>query len=157
MSEFINKSKIAALSQSNADLIDEISALRAECQRLKDAAQPRESHQDNADQLRQTIATHEQRETDLREALELVAWKAKTTKEIGGIVHQLMDALQLADDGSVEVAIDKFYKKRSTPRIAIAFLVGVLSPLMAWHVVLYHQTGELPFTFIERLLSYFGR
>jgi chromosome segregation ATPase len=158
MSEFINKSKIAALNQSNVELSDEISTLQAQCQRLSaEIEQLKNRAPDDVELLKQSLAAYGQRETELKDALELFTWKAKTTKDSAEIIDQLMNALQLTDDGSVEFAIKQHYKQRWAPKLIIAFLLGVLSPLLAWHIFLYQQSGELPFAFIERLLNFFGR
>ncbi len=154
MSEFIHKAKIAALEQSNAELIDEISSLKIELDKLNDEIEHlRGENPDDIKYLREKVTEYEQREANLKERVLSISKIAENNNENAGVVKQLLSALQVVDSAIVETAIEKYYKKNGLPKIIIAFLLGLLVPLVVWHIAKYLENDEFYNTTIKRVID----
>jgi len=152
MSEFIHKAKIAALEQSNAELNNEISNLKAELDDLNcEIKRFREQNPDDIQQLEAKIAEYERREAELKERIVSISAEAKNNNKSDGVVKALLSALQVEDATIVEAAIEQYYKKRGMPKIMVAFLLGVLVSLAIWLVSVYLENDESFNTIIEYL------
>ncbi len=148
MSELINKAKIAEMNKINAELNQKIESLQEELvaqgrelARLRDLATPEE----DITHLKQKVAAYEQRELSYKQHIESIIEQAKHVEQIDTLVEQFFSFLQLHDDGSIAAAIDKFYKNHERNRLIIAFLLGVLVPLVAFVVAdvsILHQLIE---------------
>lgn len=154
MSEFIHKAKIAALEKSNTELIDEISNLKIELHDLNgEIERLRGENPDDIKHLKEKVTEYEQREADLKERLLSIAKIAKNNNKNGEVVKQLLSTLQVEDTAIVETAIEQCYKKREVPKIIIAFLLGVLIPLVGWHIAKYLENDEFYNTIIKRIIG----
>ena len=143
MSELINKSKIAALEQSNFELTNEISNLENELHDLNgEIERLRGENPDDIKYLSEKVSAYEQRETEFKGRILSITKIAKNNNNKHEVVKQLLSALQVEDTASVETSIEKYYKKRERPKIIIAFLLGVLVSLVAWLIAGYSENDE---------------
>lgn len=144
MSEFINKSKNIALAQENAELISEVTELKA---RLSDldkgqAGQTGEINSDEIEQLKVRIADYEQQEIVFNARILAVAKEVQKDSSGKEILRKLLSALSVEDSASVEAAIERHYRKKETIKKVIAFLFGVQLVLTIWLYVDYSRDGE---------------
>lgn len=154
MSEFVNKAKIAGLEQSNAELINEISNLKIELDDLNgEIERLREENPDDLKHLKEKVTEYEQRETYFKERVLSISKIAKNHNNNDEVVKQLLSALQVEDTATVETAIEKYYKKGGLSKIIIAFLLGVLLPLVAWQVADYLKNDEFYNAIIRRVIG----
>lgn len=149
MSEFINKAKIAEMNKINTELNQKIESLQEaldvqdrELERLRELAPP-----EDITHLKEKVVASEQRELSYKQNMESIIEQAKNVQDIDSLIEQLFSVLQLHDDGSIADAIDKFYKKHQRSKLIIAFLLGVLMPL----VVLFVADVSILQQFIENL------
>jgi len=150
MSEFIHKAKIAALNQSNSELIDEISNLKIELHDLNgEIERLRGEKPDDIKHFREKVTEYEQRETEFKERVLSISKKAKNNSKNCEVVKQLLSALQVVDTVIVETAIEQYYKKRGVTKIIIAFLLGVLASLVAWLIAGYVENDKFYNTIIK--------
>ncbi|MDA3902859.1 MAG: hypothetical protein PF441_05335 [Desulfuromusa sp.] len=150
MSELIHKSKIAALNQSNYELINEISNLKTERHDLNgEIERLKGENPDDIRHLREKITEYEQREAEFKERILSISEKAKNNNKKHEIVKQLLSALPVVDTVIVETAIEQYYKKRRAPKIIIAFLLGVLASLVAWLIAGYLENDQFYNTIIK--------
>ena len=124
MSEFIHKAKIVALQQSNSELINEISNLKTKLNDLNGEIE-RPSGKNSADinHLREKVTEYEQREAEFNERILSISKEAKNNK------------------------------KKAVPKIIIAFLLGVLASLVAWHIANYLENDKFYSTIIKRVID----
>ncbi|MFO7765468.1 MAG: hypothetical protein R6V33_03455 [Pelovirga sp.] len=138
MSELINKAKIAEMNKINAELNQKIESLQEkldaqgrELERLSELAPLEE----NITHLKEKVAAYEQRELSYKQHIESIIEQAKHVRQVDSLVEQFFSFFQLHDDGSIAAAINKFYKKNERSRLIIAFLLGVLVPLVVLVVI----------------------
>lgn len=154
MSEFINKSKIAKLQQSNSELINEISNLEIELHDLNgEVERLRGGNPDVIKLLREKITEYEQRETEFKERILLISKEANNNSKKYDVVKGLLSVLQGMDTVIVEAAIDKYYQKKGVPKIIIAFLLGILVSLIAWFIVNYLENNKLYSGIIKQFIN----
>ncbi|MFK5926171.1 MAG: hypothetical protein QM483_06035 [Desulfuromusa sp.] len=157
MSEFINRSKIAALEQSNSELIDEISNLQTEIQILNSEIETlKEENPDDIERLSKKVTEYEQRETEFQERILSISREAKNNPQRYKVVQQLLSVLQVKDPIIVETAIEQYYKKNATPKVIIAFLLGTLVALVAWFIVDYLKNDEPYNAIIKQVINFFS-
>jgi len=151
MSEFIHRTEIAALKQSNVKLNQVISNLEAELHDLKcELERPRREDSDEKKQLKERIPEFEHSEAELKERMSVITRKAKRNNK-KQVVKQLLSTLQVEDTAIVEAAIEKYYKKKEVPKIIIAFLFGVLCPLVVWWIAIYSENDKFYNSIIEHI------
>lgn len=150
MSELINKSKIAALEQSNyeltnkiLDLQDELENLNREMERLK------KENPDDIEHLREIVSTCKQREAEMEARILSITKIAKNHNKKDDVVKQLLSILQGEDSSAVETLVEQYYKKKELPKFIIAFLLGIVVSLVAWLVVGYLENDEFYNTIIK--------
>ena len=154
MSEFIHKAKIVALKQSNSELINEISNLKTKLNDLNgEIERPRGKNSDDINHLREKVTEYEQREAEFKERILSISKEAKNNKKKDEVVKQLLSALHVVDTVIVETAIEQYYKKKGVPKIIIAFLLGVLASLVAWHIANYLENDKFYSTIIKRVID----
>jgi DNA repair exonuclease SbcCD ATPase subunit len=152
MSEFIHRTKIAALKQSNVKLNQVISNLEAELHDLKcELERLRRENLDEKKQLKERIPEFEYREEELKEPTFSITREAKSNNKKHVVVKQLLSALQVEDAAIVEAAIEQYYKKKGVPKIIIAFLFGVLCPLVVWWISTYSENNKFYNSIIEQM------
>lgn len=152
MSEFIHRTEIAALKQSNTKLNQVISDLEAELHDLKcELEHLRGENPDEKKQLKEKIPEFEHHEAELKERMLLITREAKRNNKKNVVVKQLLSALQVEDAAIVEAAIEQYYKKKEFPKIIIAFLFGVLCPLVVWWISTYSENDKLYNSIIEHI------
>ncbi len=152
MSEFIHKTEIAALKQSNAELHKVIANLEAELQDLNcELERLRSENPDETKHLKERIAEFEHREAELKERLLLISREANSNHKKHVVVKQLLSALQVEDAAIVEAAIEQCYKKNGVPKIVVAFLFGVLFSLVVWLLTTYSENDKFYNTIIEHI------
>lgn len=124
MSEFIHKAKIVALQQSNSELINEISNLKTKLNDLNgEIERPSGKNSDDINHLREKVTEYEQREVEFNERILSISKEAKNNK------------------------------KKAVPKIIIAFLLGVLASLVAWHIANYLENDKFYSTIIKRVID----
>ena len=124
MSEFIHKAKIVALQQSNSELINEISNLKTKLNDLNgEIERPSGKNSDDINHLREKVTEYEQREAEFNERILSISKEAKNNK------------------------------KKAVPKIIIAFLLGVLASLVAWHIANYLENDKFYSTIIKRVID----
>ncbi|MBD1399278.1 hypothetical protein [Pelovirga terrestris] len=135
MSEWINKAKIAEANKINTELNQKIKSLQEEldtqCRELdhlRELATPDE----DITHLKEKITAYEQRKLSDKQHIESIIEQAKHVQKVDSLVEQFFSILQVHDDGSIAVAIDKFYKKHERSKLFIVFLLGALVPLVVW-------------------------
>ncbi|MCD6580542.1 MAG: hypothetical protein J7K90_01965 [Desulfuromusa sp.] len=152
MSEFINKSKIIQLQQSNSELINEISNLEIELHNLNgEVERLRGENPEDIKLLREKITEYEQRETEFKERILLISREADNSKKYD--VKELLSVLQGMDTVIVEAAIDKYYKKKGVQKIITAFLLGILVSLIAGFIVIYLENNKLYSAIIKQFIN----
>lgn len=143
MSELIHKSKIAALEQSNFELVNEISCLKDELDVLNDEIERlKGENPDDIKQLSEKVSEYEQREAEFKARILSITKTAENNSNKYEVVEQLLSALQVEDTAIVETLIEQYYKKKETPKKIIAFLLGVLISLVAWLIAAYLENDE---------------
>lgn len=152
MSEFIHKTEIADLKQSNAELSNAISDLEAELHDLKcELELLRRENPDENKKLKEKITKFENREAELKERILLISREAKSNNKKHVVFKQLLSALEVEDAAIVEDAIDQYYKKKWVPKIIIAFLFGVLFPMVVWFIDTYSENEKFYNSIIEHI------
>ena len=153
MSEFINKSKIIQLQQSNSELINEISNLEIELHDLNGEVERLKGENPDAIKLlREKITEFEQRETEFKDRILLISKEANNSKKYD-VVKELLSVLQGMDTVIVEAAIDKYYKKKGVQKIITAFLLGILVSLIAGFIVIYLENNKLYSAIIKQFIN----
>lgn len=154
MSEFIHKTEIATLRQSNAELNNSISNLKTELYDLNcEIERLRKENPDDIKHLKKKVTEHEHREAELKKRILLISKQAKNNNNKHAVVKQLLSALQVEDAVIVEAAIEQDYKKRGVPKNIIAFLLGILVILFVWLISNYFKNDKIYNTIIERLTN----
>lgn len=137
MSEFINRTKIATLEQSNADLLDEILELKNELATLQDEM----AHLKDSDPVpavpSQNDAEHI-KPNSLPEPEEDTTQKQQTFNSD----DQLQESLQTMDSLTVTETTAHPPKPQKSS-VIIAFLLGSLFTLLTWFAVEYIKNNEL--------------
>ncbi len=152
MSEFIHKSEIAALKQSNAELNNVILNLKTERYDLScEIERLRKENPDDLKQLKERVTEYEHREAELKKRISLISKEAKNNNKKHMVVKQLLSALPVEDAAIVEAAIEQCYKKREGPKIIVAFLFGVLVSLGFWLISIYLENDKFYDTIIEHI------
>lgn len=157
MSEFVHKTRIASLEQSNSELIDEISNLKTELHDLNiEIESLKRVNPDDIERLSEKVTECEQHEAEFQERILSITRESKNTPPKYEVVQQLLSALQVEDTVSMETAIEQYYKKKGAPKIIIAFLLGVLVALVTWLIVDYLE-NDIPYnTIIKRVIDTFS-
>jgi DNA repair exonuclease SbcCD ATPase subunit len=154
MSEFINRTKIATLEQSNSELLNEISNLETD---LNDLIIQLEHHKretpDKVEYLKKKITEHEQREAEFKENISSISKEKKNASHKYEVVEQLLSSLEMTDSAIVETAIAQYHKKKATPQIIIAFLLGVFASLVAWLIIDYLEKDKSYREIIKRVID----
>lgn len=154
MSEFINRTKIATLEQSNSELLNEISSLETD---LNDLIIQLEHHRrenpDEAKHLKEKIAEHEQREAKPKGLKSSISKETKSNSQKYVGVEQLLSSLEMTDSTIVKTALKQYDNKRRPPKIIIAFLVGVFASLVAWLIIDYLENDKPYSEIIKRVID----
>lgn len=131
MSELINKAKIAEMHQINSELTREIDALREELQEQnRELEHLRGAPSEDVTQLQEKIAEYEQRERDYQERITAIIKEADYVQDRKTLVENVFSIFQQMDASPVVAAIEQYYQQQQRPKMVIAFLVGILVPLM---------------------------
>ena len=150
MSELIHKAKIAALQQSNSELVDEISNLKDELHDLScEIERLRGENPNDIKHLREKVTGYEQSEAEFKERILSIFEKAKNNNNKQDVVKQLLSALPVDDIAIVEMTIAQYYKKMEAPKKIIAFLFGALISLVVWLIVGYLENDQSYDTIIK--------
>lgn len=154
MSEFINRTKIATLEQSNSELLDEISSLETE---LNDLIIQLEHHRRETPgevrHLKDKIATHEQREAEIEDNISSISKETTNTPHRYEDAEQLRSSLEMTDSAIVKTALELYDKRRDATKITIAFLFGVFASLVAWFIVDYLENETSYNTIIRKVID----
>lgn len=158
MSEFIYKTEIATLKQSNAELNHFIANLKTELYDLScEFERLRKENPDDINHLKEKITEYEHREAEFQERILSISREIKNNSNKHVAVKQLLSTLQVGDAVVVEAAIEQYYKKRGVPKIIIAFLLGIVVSLSALLLSNYLPHNETYNTIIERLTEVIGK
>jgi len=142
MSEFIHRTKIAALEQSNFELLDEISTLEKQINDLViQIEQLKRDNPDDINHLKEIITDQEQRETDMKKKLASLCERTQMLTPYDD-VEQLLNALELSDRSIEETAISQSPKNQGKAKLIIAFLSGVSVSLIAWIITEYLENDQ---------------
>lgn len=153
MSEFIHRTKIAALEQSNSELLDEISALEKQINDLViQMEQLKRDNPDDINHLKEIITEQEQRETDMKKKLSSLCERTQMLTPYDD-VEQLLNALELSDNSIEKTAISQSPKNQGKAKLAIAFLSGISVSLIAWIVTEYLENDQQFNAVIKQLID----
>lgn len=154
MSEFINKAKIADLQHANAELCDEISALKIELEDLNsEMTRLREESPNDIDHLKEKIFECEQRETEYKERFLIISEGVKNNPKKYNVVKGLLSMFQVTETDIVEAAIENYYKRKWQPRVITFFLLGILVSLVSWISFMLIVKDEYFSDIIHQLLT----
>lgn len=152
MSEFIHKTEIVSLKQSNAELSEAISKLKTDLNDLNyEIEHLRRENPEDLKQLKARLAEYEQRETEFKKRILSISKEAKDNNKKHVVVKQFLSALQVENATIVETAIERHYKKRGLPKIIVAFLLGVLVTLVLWLASTYQEGDKFYNTIIDHI------
>ncbi len=150
MSEFIHRTKIAALEQTNKELLAEISKLENKIENL--AIQLEQLKREKTDEIKhlKDPGADESERTEHRPSKSKEDQLRKTYES----VEQLLSSLEKTDYSIVKSAMARYHKKQNTPKIIVAFLSGMTLSLFTWLVVEYLKNDQQYNAIIKRALGY---
>ena len=161
MSEFVYKSKVAALELSNSQLANEISDLKIELRDLtSEIERLRRQNPDDIKTLKEKLADYERREEELREKILRISKDAKNRRGSYDVVNELLKVMKVADIDNLETEIEKYYKKKLLPKIVISFMIGTMASLIFCVFIdslkSYTFHSEIIHKFINNILQRFS-
>ena len=131
MSEFVYKSKVAALELSNSQLMNEISDLKITLRDLNgEIERLRRQNPDDITILKEKLTDYERREEELREQILTILKNVKNRRGGYDVVNELISVMKFDDIYNLEKEIEKYYKKKLFPKIVISFMIGIMVSLI---------------------------
>jgi Fe2+ transport system protein B len=153
MSKFIDKSKNAAINKNipiqpheGSDKKTQGTPLNGGMEHLKD------ERSYDQEKLTQELREHRKHEEELKKRVSDLASNPSAYSN-ADVIEQLLDCLPLTTHESLRSAIDQHYRKKYFAIIIVAFLLGILAPLVAWHTIEYIQNGQFPDALLNWILT----
>ena len=154
MSEFINKSKIAKLEQSNSELLIEVSNLKKEILELNEELESlREQSPEETKKLREQLNEYINKEENLKEKIYSISKRIKNSRNNEHLIKELFSSFQIINIDDIDKIIEKNYKNKSRIKSINSFILGIIVSLIFWFIFNYLENKVFYSKLVDNIIK----